>query len=1014
MPILFDIAGNSISPIIRNKPEIVAPDGGDTTFFGSGDSENNGFPNFFGTSAAAPYAAAAALMLEAVPTLDPTEIYTGFERTAIDMNVAGFDFDSGFGLIDVFQAVLGVDTAPPSDPAPASSSHTVSQSSTDTTVDIAWPAVDAGGGAADGLTGVNGYSWSFTEGATDLPDQTKDNEAGELNATSPVLADGNWWFHLRTVDLADNWTSTVHIGPFVIAAGPLHFTVNSTTDAVDANPGDGICQTATPSECTLRAAIMEASALAGSDSISVPAGTYNLTIAGTGENAAATGDLDITDDLTITGAGAATTIIDGGALDRVLHILGGNTVELSGVTVRNGNPGSNRDGGGILNSGGSTLTINDSTVSGSTATSGGGISSDGTLTVNNSTISGNTATSDGFGGGGIVDNGGGTVTINNSTISGNTAQPGAGLGGGGGIGKWGGTLTINNSTISGNTVGNSGGGFLVSGATAIVNNTTISGNSAGTTASGIFNGGTVSLITTIIADTGTECSGSIAAITSLGHNLSGDSSCGLAATGDLQNTDPLLGPLQDNGGPTFTHALLAGSPAIDACDNNVLNAPLSLTTDQRGEARLQGPFVDIGAYEAFAPPELRFDVNSTTDAVDANPGDGICETATPDECTLRAAIMEANSVVGDDTINLPAGTYVLSISGRGENSGGTGDLDITDTVQIIGSGDAVTVIDGGGIDRIFDIYSDIEIRGVSVLNGDSSTGAGGGIHIRSAGGLSLADSTVSGNQSLNSGGGIWNQGTLVLNNTIVANNNAASGGGGGLQNEGLLTLMNSTGSGNKARNPGAGIASGGGTTAVVVNSTISGNSTDANGLAGGIYNGGTFTLTNSTVTGNGAAIGGGIFNTNLGAFNVKNTIVAGNSATSSGPNCSGPLTSQGHNLVGDDTDCGFTPGTGDVVGDGASPIDPVLGPLQDNGGPTSTHALLAGSPAIDAGDDTVLNAPLSLTTDQRGEARLQRQHVDIGAFEAAPATWPPTINSVTDAVDANPGDGICQTATPNE
>src|SRR5207249_11164567 len=125
------------------------------------------------------------------------------------------------------------------------------------------------------------------------------------------------------------------------SAAPLTFTVNSTADAVDANIGDNACRTAA-GVCTLRAAIQEANRNSGTDTISLPtAGVYRLTIAGRNENLAATGDLDIMDAVNITGAGASSVIIDGNGLDRVFDIdlLTNGTVNISGVTIRNGNPG---------------------------------------------------------------------------------------------------------------------------------------------------------------------------------------------------------------------------------------------------------------------------------------------------------------------------------------------------------------------------------------------------------------------------------------------------------------------------------------------------------------------------------------------------------------------------------------------------------------------------------------------------------------------------------------------------
>jgi len=230
-----------------------------------------------------------------------------------------------------------------------------------------------------------------------------------------------------------------------------NFTVDSTADAVDASPGDGACATRA-GQCTLRAAVQETNARPGADSISVPAGTYVLAIPGAGEDASATGDLDITDDLTITGSGTGRTIVDGGHLDRVFHVvglLGGPTVHISGLTVRNGF--GDRGGGGIFNSG--TLVLSASAVvDNSTAGAGGGgiaNDTDAVLTLTDGTVTGNTANN----GGGLGNLG--TVTIVRTTLSGNSAQvEGGGLAGPG-------TNIVIDSIISGNHAGGQGGGIAV-------------------------------------------------------------------------------------------------------------------------------------------------------------------------------------------------------------------------------------------------------------------------------------------------------------------------------------------------------------------------------------------------------------------------------------------------------------------------------------------------------------------------------------------------------------------------
>jgi hypothetical protein len=230
---------------------------------------------------------------------------------------------------------------------------------------------------------------------------------------------------------------------------------------------------------------------------------------------------------------------------------------------------------------------------------------------------------------------------------------------------------------------------------------------------------------------------------------------------------------------------------------------------------------------------------------------------------------------------------------------------------------------------------------------------------------------------------------LTLRNLTVANGaNATFGeGGGGIYNRGgTLTVSNSTLSGNSAGDEGGGI----------------------------LLSSGTVTVSNSTLSGNSASFGGGIRNDNLGAISakLKNTIVAANDASVLGPDARGAFTSQGHNLIGQSDcvgeSCGFTNGqNGDLVGTAANPKDPMVGPLADNGGPTMTHALLEGSPAIDKGNS------FGESTDQRGLPRPSNfvgipdasggDGSDIGAFELqAPPTPPDTqAPKVTSTVPAN-------------
>jgi hypothetical protein len=236
--------------------------------------------------------------------------------------------------------------------------------------------------------------------------------------------------------------------------------------------------------------------------------------------------------------------------------------------------------------------------------------------------------------------------------------------------------------------------------------------------------------------------------------------------------------------------------------------------------------------------------------------------------------------------------------------------------------------------------------------------------------VNVTDSTFSGNSAV-FGGGIYNQNssTTVTNSTFSDNSAAFGGGGGGINNDNRSTLT-------------------------VTNSTFSGNS---GGAGGGIVNSGTLTVNNSTFSSNSGGAGGGIGN--FGTATLKNTIVAGNSAEFGGPDVNGTFTSEGYNLIGkSDGSSGFTDGqNGDQVGTAASPLDPMLGPLADNGGPTLTHALLAGSPAVDKGNT-------DLTEDQRGQPRpfddpnvapaTGGDNSDIGSFEVQEV-----LNTAPDAKD---------------
>ena len=504
------------------------------------------------------------------------------------------------------------------------------------------------------------------------------------------------------------------------AASAASYTVTSTADAVAVDPSVG-CATADGS-CTLRSAIQAANAAGGANTITLPAGTYTLTIAPTGDDGDANGDLNVTaGSLTITGAGASSTTIDANHIDRAFTVGDGASLELDGVTVTNGQPAGsgasslcpdNVDspayGGAILDNG--TLTLSGDVLTGNIASgSGGAIAAQGAgadpgpLSISSTTIAGNSAC--GFNnpfpygggiyastgqpvtidhsivtdnqvphgdGGGLAEESGAAVTVTDSTFSSNTAEDGGALdlsaadtagqvtltadtlsdntavnnnpgieeaavrdtagplvkpafatvsfpADGGAINLNGDDVALRNSTVTGNTA-TDGGGIAAGSGTATISFSTVDGNSA--SGSVFYNSslggnlentdsGNFVLDNSIVADgsvgnggPGTDCNGP-SGFTSNGHNLfdSSDSGAQCAAVGSDLNGSPDLGPLQDNGGPTQTLALQAGSPAIDAADDSPCAAETG-RVDQRGVARPQGPHCDIGAYEAQVSADL--------------------------------------------------------------------------------------------------------------------------------------------------------------------------------------------------------------------------------------------------------------------------------------------------------------------------------------------------------------------------------------------------------------------------
>jgi len=342
-------------------------------------------------------------------------------------------------------------------------------------------------------------------------------------------------------------------------------------------------------------------------------------------------------------------------------------------------------------------------------------------------------------------------------------------------------------------------------------------------------------------------------------------------------------------------------------------------------------------------------INVTANAVD---------TVVNGNCSLIEAIQAAETDAavdactagsGADIINVPAGTYTLTVV---DNilSGENGLPQVGTTITVVGAGASTTIITRSGATRFrfFRVLNtgNLTLNGVTLSNGNANATGNDGGAVRNFGTLAILNSTLSGNDSSAGGSAIFTQG-------------ASSS----------VTITNSTLSGNIG-SPAFGTFTGGPTT--ITNSTLSGNP------AGGIENQNALTVTYSTIAGNG---GTGIDqNAGAGTTSINNSIVANNTT-----NCAGVIGDGGSNLQFPGATCGA----------GITTADPLLGALGSNGGTTQTMALSMGSPAIDAANNAICPA-----TDQRGVSRPQvivklpplPPTCDIGAFELSPTNTPvPTL-----------------------
>lgn len=694
------------------------------------------------------------------------------------------------------------------------------------------------------------------------------------------------------------------------------------------------------------------------------------------------GELVISNDVTIVGPGAGSLVIDGNRASRIFNLSGNADVNISGLAVTGGRPPGLSAGGGILQSSG-TLALTDCLVRGNSIDhgDGGGLYVGGTALLSRCTFTENNC----YVGGGIENVG--TLAAVNCTVSGNSGFIAAG-----GIMSYG-VLQLTNCTISGNT---SSGGLVE--------------------VSGVYSQNTTLRNTIIAGNTGTGNPDVYGTFESQGYNLIGaaNGATGFTAIGDqVGTTNAILNarllPLGLYGGSTLTMPPGPGSPAIDQGNS------LGVADDQRGRPRpidhpgiinaTLGDGCDIGAVE------VGLVVTTTDDSVAGS---------------LRQVILAAsaneNSIVFATNV---VGTITLT----------DGVLGVSKDLNIIGPGARQLTISGNNNGDLFEILSgNASISGLTLANGRKvgtagvleSNGAearGGGLFNQATLALSgcvLSNNVVIGGQGgpagLGSAGGggnglggaIANIGTLTMVDCHLISNSASGGGGGvamsggfdgnggqayggGIYSAGPLTLVRCTLSQNSANGGagggGVGSGSGGGlyndASATLTTCTVAGNSAGGSAFdfGGGIFQNGTqLTLLGSTVAGNQADYGGGLY---LSApTDIGDTILAQNSAGSS-PDCSGTINSRDYNLIGNTSGATVV----GAMGHNITEQNPQLGPLADNGGPTPTMVLLAGSPALDRGHS------LGQTTDQRGAPRIfdfagvvdagGGDGSDMGAFEQA-------------------------------
>jgi hypothetical protein len=803
--------------------------------------------------------------------------------------------------------------------------------------------------------------------AADLPADTYDlNGNGNTAEPLPVDARGE----PRVFDGA------LDVGAMEVQGGQT-FVVTTLDDELDStDPNATLADFGGAGDLSLREALVLASRDTG-DTISfdpsLAGGTLTLT---QGELAIAS---DVTIDGDVNGDGKADITIDANHASRVIDVTAGDVV-IDSLTLTGGY--STDGGAGVFVAAGASAEILDSTITGnvtqgSSNARGGGIRNEGTTTLIDSTVSNNY----GSNAGGIY-NPGGTLSLLNTTVSGNISD----IYVGGIYGKFG-HLDIADSTITGNYGGVSlGAGIESTDDIGALSNSIVAGNQN--------NNGIADLFSEAVFTSNQLSFAGVNVFSQAGGGGAGDihqadltKIFATVTTVDPDNNPATnnsfqAGLLADNGGPVQTVAINPTGVAVDAGDTGALppdtydlnsnrNTAEPLPVDARGQPRVSGASVDVGAFEAPGVPTPTNLVVTTLDDESYEGGDVDSETADGTGLSLREAIGLADTAGGSHTItfdpSLTGGTLTLTQGAL------TIDSNLTIEGDIGGDGNRDVTISGGNASRVFTVAGPtitVGFEGLVVADGNASgagaAGYGGGVYVATGDALTLTNTAFTNNYA-SRGGAIFagDNSAVTLGTTLLVNNSAdASGGAIDVGDHAAITLAASTVAGNEANGQGGGIygstsatialvgsqviyndaADGGGIYAganaavtltgstllynsadrgggvyaaagaalTLTNTTLAGNIATADG--GAIDAAGAIALTNSTLTGNYAGgAGGGIYNSGAGGTTLTNSIVAGNAAAGAGQDLYGqggsPLTFAGGNILGS-TPSNFTAVTG--------------------------------------------------------------------------------------------------------